>query len=257
VPALPALRLPRWSPPRLSLALPPLHVPEGLLARGRSAQERERELAPPLETAADAQEEPAPEVARVLELDAERQMSAPAAAPVPLPAAQPEEEDEPQASEPPAEPLLASARQREETQPSPPAPPSASPLTLDDEVEPPAGRAAPRADADGATARARPRARRRRRKRSAARTVACEIELWQGYVKAQLFAAVRGSDGEYAAASSPMFWRRGLADGPTEAAQLALGVLEDELLAAGWEPDGHREAWYARRFRKAADVAGR
>jgi hypothetical protein len=79
-------------------------------------------------------------------------------------------------------------------------------------------------------------------------TVVCEIALWRGYVKAQFYARICGDDSVSAIATSPTFRCRSAVPEETEQSVAALTALRDQLIGAGWEPNGRGAAWYARRF---------
>jgi hypothetical protein len=78
----------------------------------------------------------------------------------------------------------------------------------------------------------------------------CEIACWRGYVAWQFYVEALSPLGE--SFSSPFFRARGKGSPEqTDAALRAHAVLVDKLMAAGWEPDGYGQDWFAERFQRA------
>jgi len=75
----------------------------------------------------------------------------------------------------------------------------------------------------------------------------CEIRLWRGYLKCQLFAAFPGS--EYAIAFSSYFRLRD-EDSPGDEARLALRGLIAALEEGGWAVVSRGPSWYEDRLER-------
>jgi hypothetical protein len=93
----------------------------------------------------------------------------------------------------------------------------------------------------------RERAPARRRAPAKANVVRCEIRLWRGFVKFQLFAVMAGSEGAFAV--SPYFRLRE-DDTPTPQAEHALAALLANLERAGWTVASSGPTWYRHRLER-------
>jgi hypothetical protein len=76
----------------------------------------------------------------------------------------------------------------------------------------------------------------------------CEIVWWRGYVKSEFHAVAEAQE----LARSPRFrWRSDEPPPPDhQGARAAHDDLVERLTAAGWEPLGEADPWYAQRFRR-------
>jgi hypothetical protein len=77
----------------------------------------------------------------------------------------------------------------------------------------------------------------------------CEIACWRGYVTWQFY--VESESARVGKLVSPFF--RAPGKGVPEQTDVALhahAVLVEELVAAGWEPEGYGEEWYSERFQR-------
>ena len=84
-------------------------------------------------------------------------------------------------------------------------------------------------------------------------TEKCEIKLWRGYVKCQLYAALRDRPGEATGfAFSPVF-RLPDEDTPTEEATGALKTLIDHLEEDGWTVMSEGKHWYQLRLARSPE----
>jgi hypothetical protein len=82
----------------------------------------------------------------------------------------------------------------------------------------------------------------------------CEIEYWQGYVKADFGARVAATGAEVA--RSRLFWWRHRRPPAAEGDALAAHrELVQHLRDLGWEPVGRPRPWYAQRFRRSSEPA--
>jgi hypothetical protein len=90
---------------------------------------------------------------------------------------------------------------------------------------------------------------RHRARQTRASVESCEIRLWRGYVKCQLYATVRGSDQAFAL--SRQFRLRG-EDAPSAKAQRALADLLVELEQGGWTVVLDGPIWYQHWLQRAA-----
>jgi hypothetical protein len=78
----------------------------------------------------------------------------------------------------------------------------------------------------------------------------CDIKLWRGYVKCQLYAAVAGSASAWAV--SPSFRLRD-EDAPNAGALQALSTLLAELEHSGWAVITTGPTWYGHRLERSPD----
>jgi hypothetical protein len=76
----------------------------------------------------------------------------------------------------------------------------------------------------------------------------CEIKLWRGYVKCQLYVAAAGSAD---AQITSRFFRLRKEEEPGDDALQALSTLIAELESAGWSVAATGQAWYDRRLERA------
>jgi hypothetical protein len=81
----------------------------------------------------------------------------------------------------------------------------------------------------------------------------CEIRLWRGYVKCQLYATIRGS-GDALAVSR--YFRLRDQDTPSADALRALADLLAELERDGWTVVSDRPVWYQHRLQRSAASLG-
>jgi hypothetical protein len=88
---------------------------------------------------------------------------------------------------------------------------------------------------------------RRLARRAKANVARCEIRLWRGFVKCQLFAVMAGSEGAFAV--SPYFRLRE-EDTPTAQAEHALAALLANLERAGWTVASAGPIWYRHRLER-------
>jgi hypothetical protein len=84
----------------------------------------------------------------------------------------------------------------------------------------------------------------------AVRVAGCEIGLWRGFVKCQLYATEVGSEGPLAV--SPYFRLRD-DDVPSPQAGKALSALLDELELRGWRVASEGPRWYQRQLELFAE----
>ena len=76
----------------------------------------------------------------------------------------------------------------------------------------------------------------------------CEIACWRGYLTWQFFV----ESPLESSLASPYFRAPGKGvPEQTETSLAARAVLVEMLAAAGWEPEGDGEEWYAERFQRA------
>jgi hypothetical protein len=75
----------------------------------------------------------------------------------------------------------------------------------------------------------------------------CEILLWSGVVKSQLFAAPAGGLQRDAVARSPIFHLRNVEE-PSAKAEAALATLLEQLERSGWTVVAEGPSWYQRRL---------
>ena len=85
-------------------------------------------------------------------------------------------------------------------------------------------------------------------RREAAEAQRCEIRLWRGYVKCQLYVAAAGSA---EAQTTSRFFRLRNGAVPGDDALQALSALVAELESAGWSVAATGPAWYDRRLERA------
>lgn len=102
-----------------------------------------------------------------------------------------------------------------------------------------------------------PHARRHEREQDEAETPndeACEIAWWRGYVKSQFY--VQSSSPLDEVLASRLFRFRGREE-PEQAGAAADAhrALVEDLIAAGWVPDGRGERWFSERFRRSGPTA--
>jgi hypothetical protein len=77
----------------------------------------------------------------------------------------------------------------------------------------------------------------------------CEIACWRGYVTWRFY--VDSQSPLEPPLGSPYFRAPGrVAPEQTDVALHAHAVLVDKLVAAGWEPEGYGEDWFAERFQR-------
>jgi hypothetical protein len=79
----------------------------------------------------------------------------------------------------------------------------------------------------------------------------CEIELWRGYVKCQLYAASLDRPHAAAAFAFSPFFRLREEDTPTEKAAEALRTLVDRLERDGWTVVSAGARWYQLRLHRS------
>jgi hypothetical protein len=79
----------------------------------------------------------------------------------------------------------------------------------------------------------------------------CEIELWRGYVKCQLYAASLDRPRAAAAFAFSPFFRLREEDTPTEKAAEALNTLVDRLERDGWTVVSAGARWYQLRLNRS------
>jgi hypothetical protein len=90
---------------------------------------------------------------------------------------------------------------------------------------------------------------RHRARQTRASVESCEIRLWRGYVKCQLYATVRGSDQAFALSRQ---FRLRDEDAPSAKAQRALADLLVELAQGGWTVVLDGPIWYQHWLQRAA-----
>jgi hypothetical protein len=79
----------------------------------------------------------------------------------------------------------------------------------------------------------------------------CEIVLWNGVVKSQLFAAPAGGGQRDSLARSPIFHLRNVEE-PSAKAEAALTTLLEQLERCGWKVVGEGPSWYQRRLERSS-----
>ena len=175
---------------------------------------------------------------RELEKEIETPHLVAAPEPAPTQAAEPEHSDDLLEGLQPKAPQLAPPPDRRELQKeieTRPGPIEAAPKAVR-AAEPPARK----------TTQTQPvHARLRNARREATSVAACEIRLWRGFVKCQLYATDMASGAVLA--ESPYFRLR-VEDGPSPDAQKALSALLTELELRGWHVESDGPSWYHRRL---------